>query len=156
MAELVDALVSNTCGKPCRFDSGSGYKKPLRNQGLFSFTTYQNFFYFYYMKVSSILLSIILVILSCLPCADGANESIEKNHIAATSHDSHSKDHNGDLCSPFCICNCCGVQILSFTPSLTFNLNPIPAEPIVKPETTYQSSLASQFSGGIWQPPQLA
>jgi hypothetical protein len=27
MAELVDALVSNTCGKPCRFDSGSGYLK---------------------------------------------------------------------------------------------------------------------------------
>lgn len=26
MAELVDALVSNTCGKPCRFDSGAGYK----------------------------------------------------------------------------------------------------------------------------------
>jgi hypothetical protein len=29
MAELVDALVSNTCGKPCRFDSGSGYLKKL-------------------------------------------------------------------------------------------------------------------------------
>lgn len=26
MAELVDALVSNTSGKPCRFDPGSGYK----------------------------------------------------------------------------------------------------------------------------------
>ena len=25
MAELVDALVSNTCGKPCRFEPGSGY-----------------------------------------------------------------------------------------------------------------------------------
>lgn len=25
LAELVDALVSNTCGKPCRFDSGAGY-----------------------------------------------------------------------------------------------------------------------------------
>lgn len=27
MAELVDALVSNTNGKPCRFDPGPGYKK---------------------------------------------------------------------------------------------------------------------------------
>jgi hypothetical protein len=26
MAELVDALVSNTCGKPCRFDSAPGIK----------------------------------------------------------------------------------------------------------------------------------
>jgi hypothetical protein len=32
LAELVDALVSNTCGKPCRFDSGAGYKAFLRNQ----------------------------------------------------------------------------------------------------------------------------
>ena len=31
MAELVDALVSNTCGKPCRFDSGSGYLISLNN-----------------------------------------------------------------------------------------------------------------------------
>ena len=36
MAELVDALVSNTCGKPCRFDSGSGYEV-LLNRGAFSF-----------------------------------------------------------------------------------------------------------------------
>ena len=27
VAELVDALVSNTNGKPCRFDPGPGYKK---------------------------------------------------------------------------------------------------------------------------------
>ena len=39
MAELVDALVSNTCGKPCRFDSGFGYK-PLRNRRFFYFYTY--------------------------------------------------------------------------------------------------------------------
>ena len=32
LAELVDALVSNTCGKPCRFDSGAGYKAFLRYQ----------------------------------------------------------------------------------------------------------------------------
>ena len=37
MAELVDALVSNTCGKPCRFDSGSGYLKALLNRRAFLF-----------------------------------------------------------------------------------------------------------------------
>gem|GEM_PF-6700770 len=35
MAELVDALVSNTSGKPCRFEPGSGYGKLLSNEGLF-------------------------------------------------------------------------------------------------------------------------
>jgi hypothetical protein len=40
VAELVDALVSNTCGKPYRFDSGPGYKmakRPLNFRGLFRF-----------------------------------------------------------------------------------------------------------------------
>jgi hypothetical protein len=37
MAELVDALVSNTCGKPCRFDSGSGYKNRFERSGFFGF-----------------------------------------------------------------------------------------------------------------------
>jgi hypothetical protein len=31
---LVDALVSNTCGKPCRFDSGAGYKALIEISGL--------------------------------------------------------------------------------------------------------------------------
>jgi hypothetical protein len=36
LAELVDALVSNTCGKPCRFDSGAGYKnEPFERKAFF-------------------------------------------------------------------------------------------------------------------------
>ena len=35
MAELVDALVSNTSGKPCRFDPGSGYLKAPSKEGAF-------------------------------------------------------------------------------------------------------------------------
>jgi hypothetical protein len=35
---LVDALVSNTCGKPCRFDSGSGYKNLFFRRGFFVFS----------------------------------------------------------------------------------------------------------------------
>lgn len=39
LAELVDALVSNTCGKPCRFDSGAGYFTGIEyfNSGFFAF-----------------------------------------------------------------------------------------------------------------------
>ena len=108
------------------------------------------------MKIWRIILSVILVVLSCLPCADGAVVSTRETNVAAASHNSHSKEHSGDLCSPFCICNCCGVQILNFTPALAFEPHTVPAELIVKPEITYQSNFASQFSGGIWQPPQLS
>ena len=43
MAELVDALVSNTCGKPCRFEPGSGYKM----QGCLKSDDSLFFFHFY-------------------------------------------------------------------------------------------------------------
>ena len=48
LAELVDALVSNTCGKPCRFDSGTGYvnniQKPVNQlfTGFVVLSTYGN------------------------------------------------------------------------------------------------------------------
>ena len=55
MAELVDALVSNTCGKPCRFDSGSGYLKASLQRGAFFYGMGSNFFKFSgsgYLKAS--------------------------------------------------------------------------------------------------------
>jgi hypothetical protein len=40
---LVDALVSNTCGKPCRFDSGSGYKNLFLTEEVFSILYHSNY-----------------------------------------------------------------------------------------------------------------
>jgi hypothetical protein len=42
---LVDALVSNTCGKPCRFDSGSGYKNRFERGGFFGFMDFKFFMF---------------------------------------------------------------------------------------------------------------
>ena len=50
LAELVDALVSNTCGKPCRFDSGTGYVRPLSNKRPFLILTIWLQFTFYIHK----------------------------------------------------------------------------------------------------------
>jgi hypothetical protein len=103
-------------------------------------------------------LSIILLILSCLPCAD-ANKDIvydSNGKVLAEKHDDHSKELHSDLCSPFCICNCCGAQVLSFTPSITFSFREDFTAFIEKPETIYKAHYASIFSGSIWQPPQIA
>lgn len=109
------------------------------------------------MKISSVVLSIILFVLSCLPCADADKDVVYDTNgkVVAERHDDHSKELHNDLCSPFCICNCCGVQILNFTPTLTFNITDIPADYITKLEITYKPQFASMFSGSIWQPPQI-
>lgn len=109
------------------------------------------------MKSASILLSFLLLVLSCLPCADADKDVVHdaNGKVIAQTHD-HSKELHTDLCSPFCICNCCGAQILNFTPSLVITLQELPPMFETKLEITYKSHLASMFSGSIWQPPQLS
>lgn len=109
------------------------------------------------MKLLTVFLSLILLVLSCLPCADSDNEikfDLDGKFIVE-NHSDHANDTHTDLCSPFCICNCCGAQILSFTPSIIFNITGITTEYITKIDITYKSHLASMFSGSIWQPPQI-
>jgi hypothetical protein len=43
---LVDALVSNTCGKPCRFEPGSGYKKLFKVIDFKQFLLFKSVMYF--------------------------------------------------------------------------------------------------------------
>ena len=63
------------------------------------------------VKLLNIILSIYLVALSCLPCADMEVSSAahtDAHELAKTTHDSegHSHGNDKDLCSPFCSCNC--------------------------------------------------
>lgn len=108
------------------------------------------------MKFLNIILSIYLVALLCIPCAD-----IEVNSVAYSTkemdgnHKDHSHDKENDLCSPFCICNCCGAQIFNYFPSTNFEF-PTIVSAIETKESFYKSTFTSNFFGSIWQPPQIA
>ncbi|KVV15856.1 DUF6660 family protein [Flavobacterium sp. TMP13] len=112
---------------------------------------------FTFVKIKTIILSIYLILLSCLPCADTkVNEfhidSISTS-IANNSH-SHTNEKHTDLCPPFCSCNCCAAQVLSFNPAVVFIFikeNQL----ILSPVPTYSSTFQSNFFGSIWQPPQI-
>jgi len=114
----------------------------------------KTFVIFTAVKSASILLSVILMVLSCLPCSDAAIDPEHTKSVSQNQTDKHDDNHN-DLCSPFCICNCCGVQILNFTPVFSFVIYDIPAGFTPKQEIAYKSQFASMFSGSIWQPPQI-
>ncbi|TGD59926.1 hypothetical protein E4635_02330 [Flavobacterium humi] len=80
---------------------------------------------------------------------------LEFSHTQTSSHhDGDSHEQNKDMCSPFCICNCCGLQFLSFQPINTYEV-PIISTIIKIALPSYKSVLASSFFGSIWQPPQL-
>ncbi len=111
------------------------------------------------MKLINFILSIYLVALSCLPCADmEVNSAAHKNahDVAKTTHDhgGHSHDKENDLCSPFCNCNCCGSQIVSYFKVVAYNFAVISKE-IKTQLPSYTSKFTSNFYGSIWQPPQI-
>lgn len=103
----------------------------------------------------NLILSIYLIALSCLPCADlEVNSPAHTSKELSSNSENHSHDKEKDLCSPFCICNCCGAQVLSYFPTITFNF-PVVSAIIKLPLPTYKSILSSNFYGSIWQPPQI-
>lgn len=110
------------------------------------------------MKLLNHILSIYLVALSCLPCADMEAKSAAHKAVEITSnHDekSHNHDKENDLCSPFCSCNCCGSQIVSYFKITTFSFN-IVSKNIRTQLPSYTPKFISNFYGSIWQPPQIA
>ncbi len=107
------------------------------------------------MKWLNIILSVYLIALACMPCAD--MEINSATHSLAThqsTHENHSHDKANDLCNPFCTCNCCGAQILSFFPAISYDF-PLISMVIKTKEPFYKYVFVSNFYGSIWQPPQL-
>lgn len=108
------------------------------------------------MKFFNIIVSIYLVALSCLPCADmEVNSLAHSSSEVAAKHQNHSHEKENDLCSPFCVCNCCGQQILNFSQEIASQFRKIATE-ITTQIPDYKSILTSNFYGSIWQPPQIA
>jgi hypothetical protein len=90
-----------------------------------------------------------------MPCADmEADNSAHNNTEFASNHDKDSHNKSNDLCSPFCICSCCGSQIANYSQSIIISF-PILSKSIQTQLPTYQSVLTSNFYGSIWQPPKL-
>ena len=91
-----------------------------------------------------------------MPCADmEMNNSDQLSMEFRPNNDTDSHQNHIDLCSPFCTCNCCSAQILTYFMVTAVNFSI--AIPIIKsPLPNYKSILYSNFYGSIWQPPQIA
>lgn len=90
-----------------------------------------------------------------MPCADmEINSAGHSLAVHQLTHENHSHDKTSDLCTPFCTCNCCGAQILSFFPTISYDF-PLISRVIKTPKPFYKSVFASNFHGSIWQPPQI-
>lgn len=104
------------------------------------------------MKGLSIVLSIYIALLSWLPCSDEAIVVDSSQPVATFTSDTQRSDEHPpiDLCSPLCICSCCGGFVLTSLPINTFQTL---AKPIIRP-VFYTLAPYCQPSFGFWQPPK--
>ncbi|MDZ7614743.1 MAG: DUF6660 family protein [Flavobacteriaceae bacterium] len=110
------------------------------------------------MKLVTYIISIYLIALSCMPCVDmEVNSAEHKKNEITSNHNEKSSDHDkeNNLCPPFCSCNCCGSQTVSYFKITSFSFL-IVTKKIKTQLPSYTSKFASNFYGSIWQPPQIA
>ena len=105
------------------------------------------------MKLSAFILSILVLVLSFIPCADDANAGknlkVEQQNVKHTEQQNHNE--NADDCSPFCHCACCaGFSINHFVAAVTHT-----PKYECDPTSSFLSSVAIGIASPIWQPPQL-
>ncbi|MEO5948166.1 MAG: DUF6660 family protein [Chitinophagaceae bacterium] len=104
------------------------------------------------MKFFSLILSFLLLYMSCLPCGDTqeCNEKALQTIVATNNHQDHQ--HSTEACTPFCSCSCCSASVVS---------QPITKNQLAKifadtPKFPFQTdSFLSQEFSSIWQPPKI-
>lgn len=109
---------------------------------------------FTFMKWSLFILSFYILVLSCVPCGDTDNcEKSQKSETVSNHFEgNHNHEQEADLCTPFCLCACCG----GFIFSIDLNIPEfIRISYFLKSEVFHLSTSIFSFSYTIWQPPKL-
>ena len=105
------------------------------------------------MKFLAVLLSLYILLLTAIPCADVApGNSLCKSEITKSTANHNHQHPDIDHCSPFCTCNCCASPVLQIDTVVDFIC--IKFSTYTYPE--YSSAITSWFTPSIWQPPKLS
>lgn len=100
------------------------------------------------MKILTLIFAFLILALSSFPCSDRVNENTDT--IQAENHSDHSE---GDVCTPFCICACCGIA-LSFEVLIFENEN---LNITVNSHTfNYKTKFTQGYNASIWHPPTVS
>ena len=102
------------------------------------------------MKFIAFLLSIYIFALNVAPCADYVATDNDANTEISQAIDSDHQHQDSDLCSPFCVCQCCHISAtyLQFADlKLDFNI-------ISTQDFLYLNGTEKDFTASILQPPR--
>ena len=101
------------------------------------------------MKFLAFILSIYIFSLNIAPCADYVSTDDAKTEISQAI-DSDHQHQDSDLCSPFCICQCCHISAtyLQFA-NLKLDITLISTQ-----DSLYLNGTEKDFTTSILQPPR--
>ena len=103
------------------------------------------------MKFLATILALFILSLSALPCDDVSYNNQQSETISEIVNlDNHS---HSDMCSPFCMCACCGQ---TFSSSFTYYSLALHVPVSVEKFPIYNASFVSEVYLSIWQPPKIS
>lgn len=103
------------------------------------------------MRFTALIFSVYIFALALMPCSDSADHSHDgENQIAITQTHGDAAEHHADMCSPFCLCQCCQTSVvelgLAFIPNLPADFESV--------QSNYSRNFQGGFPTGILQPPR--
>jgi len=105
------------------------------------------------MKIFAFILTVIVLTLNCMPCADNPDAMNNSDAKTELSKPGKQQEHNDtDACSPFCTCNCCTGFTFLFVPYQIDHSISLSAEKTV----SHLSSKISDIALPVWQPPRIS
>lgn len=110
------------------------------------------------MKVFSSILALYTLVLFMMPCADtyGKDISLRNDRSSEITHqDNHDHTETSDLCTPFCLCGCCGLVSGVVLQWAVADIGRIKSFDLSKPKTYHKPVSIPCYFGDIWQPPKI-
>ncbi len=101
------------------------------------------------MKLLTFILSTYILVLNLAPCEDYTtlNDGVKTEISQAFDHD----NQNSDLCTPFCNCQCCHINVMQLKlVNVKFNTSFISTQ-----DFFYLKGLEKNFTTSILQPPRV-
>lgn len=103
------------------------------------------------MKYLAFILSIYILALNLVPCEDYAIADNEVNIEISQNIDGDHQHHGTDVCSPFCICQCCQISATHFKiADIKLDITYLSNQ-----DFFYLNGLEKDFSLSVLQPPQV-
>ena len=112
------------------------------------------------MKAYAVILAFYILGLFLMPCADAhaavpiLPSAFDQSLSLQEQNHQHSDSHT-DLCSPFCVCGCCGLVSGITLQWHSIKLDQPLSFDIFKPISLYRLNFTLAFVGKIWQPPKF-